>query len=63
MKKLMHSILFLICCFSAVAYGVESHQASCEVTSPEACDQSDKCPREGSHPVGENCPHSDPSPY
>lgn len=56
MKKFTHSILFLICCFSAIAYGVESHQTNCEITSPEACDQNPSCPRD-SHPVGEDCPH------
>ncbi|HEY4832255.1 MAG TPA: hypothetical protein VIH61_06830 [Waddliaceae bacterium] len=56
MKKMIESVLLLICCFSAVAYGIECDQSSCEITSFEACDQSPKCPRD-KHPVGEDCPH------
>ncbi|HEY4832262.1 MAG TPA: hypothetical protein VIH61_06865 [Waddliaceae bacterium] len=60
--KLIHSILFLMCCFTAVAYGTESvrcDQMNCEessITRPEACPVSDDCPRD-SHPIGTPCPH------
>ena len=62
MKKFMLSTLFLLCCFLATAYCFENNQASCEITSPEACDQHPDCPQE-SHPTGTNCPHLDPSPF
>jgi hypothetical protein len=61
-KKFMQYILFLMCGFTAIAYGIESDQASCEITIPEACDQHPDCPQEN-HPTGTNCPHQDPSPY
>jgi hypothetical protein len=58
MKK-FSLFFFLICCFSAVAYGSECDQASCEIISPETCPVSDDCPSD-SHPIGTPCPH-DPS--
>lgn len=54
--RFIHPILFLMCCFTAVAYGTESNQTDSEITNPETCDQCPKCPRD-KHPAGEDCPH------
>lgn len=62
MRKLIDSILFLMCCFITTGYGNEDDQVSFEITSPEVCDQHPDCPQD-SHPTGTNCPHQDPSPY
>lgn len=61
MQKFTYSILFLICCFSAIVYGEESKQEHCQITTPEMCDQHPDCPRD-THAVGTNCPRRDPSP-
>lgn len=53
----MRSILVLTCCYSAIAFGTEDSDTRYEMTTPEACPESDNCPRD-SHPIGTPCPHN-----
>lgn len=57
MNKFMRSILVLTCCYSAIAFGTEDSDTRYEMTTPEACPESDNCPRD-SHPIGTPCPHN-----
>ncbi len=53
--------LFTIGILISPIYGMESQDRENVVPNIEICDQNPDCPRD-KHPVGENCPHSEPGP-